>query len=36
MPRYEVTRSLTDFRLWSEGVLPELGRRIFGQVADRA
>ena len=36
MPRYEVTRSLTDFRLWSEGVLPALGRRIFGQVADRA
>lgn len=36
MPRYEVTRSLTDFRLWSEGVLPDLGRRIFGRVADQA
>jgi peptidoglycan/xylan/chitin deacetylase (PgdA/CDA1 family) len=35
MPRYEVTRSLVDLRLWSEGALPELGKRVFGRVVDR-
>jgi peptidoglycan/xylan/chitin deacetylase (PgdA/CDA1 family) len=35
MPRYEVTRSLVDFRLWSEGVLPDLGKRLFGRVVDQ-
>ena len=35
LSRYEVTRSLVDMRLWSEGVLPGLGKRVFGCVVDR-
>lgn len=34
MPRYGVTRSLTDLKMWSRGALPGLGRTMFGRVAD--
>ncbi|MGF1643086.1 MAG: polysaccharide deacetylase family protein [Thiotrichales bacterium] len=35
MPRFEVTESLVDLRMWGGGALPELGRQIFGRVADQ-
>ncbi|MBL8327333.1 MAG: polysaccharide deacetylase family protein [Rubrivivax sp.] len=36
LPRYEVNRSMVDLKLWSEGALPDLGRKMFGQVVDQA
>ena len=35
MSRYEVNCSMTDFRLWSEGAMPDLGKLVFGRVADQ-
>ena len=35
MPRYEVTESLVDLQMWGSGALPDLGKQIFGRVADQ-
>jgi peptidoglycan/xylan/chitin deacetylase (PgdA/CDA1 family) len=34
IPRFGAERSAVDLRLWTDGVLPGLGQRLFGAVAD--
>ena len=36
LPRYEVTSSMLDFKLWVSGSYPELGLRLFSRVVDQA